>query len=229
MDKSIPSCEQAVADIRDGSTVMLGGFGAAGLALNLVHALIAKGARGLTVIANAIPEFFELVQARRISKVITSAVMLPKSAFPVNPFKEQYLAGEIELELLPEGTLPERIRAAGVGIAGFYSPVGVGTFVEKGKETKLINGKKYILEMPLHADFALIKGYKGDRFGNLVYRKTARNINPIMAMAAKVTIAEVEEIVEVGQLDPELIITPGIFVDRVVQAKKLARELTIKY
>jgi 3-oxoadipate CoA-transferase alpha subunit len=229
MNKIVPSVEQAVADIPDGATIMIGGFGAAGLPLNLTRALIAKGTKDLTVICNAITEFFELVEAKRVKKAITSYVGIPRSIMPVNPLEEQYRAGEVELELVPEGTLAERIRAAGVGLAGFYTPVGVGTPVEQGKETKVFNGKKYILETALHADFALTKGYHGDRFGNLIYRKVARNQNPIMAMASNVTIAEVEEIVEVGQLDPDIIVTPGIFVDRVVQAKKVTREFVIHY
>jgi 3-oxoadipate CoA-transferase alpha subunit len=229
MNKIVPSVEQAVADIPDGATIMIGGFGAAGLPLNLTRALIAKGTKNLTVICNAITEFFELVQAKRIKKAITSYVGIPRSIMPVNPFEEQYRAGEVELELVPEGTLVERIRAAGVGIAGFYTPTGVGTPVDQGKEMKIFNGRKYILETALHADFALTKGYQGDRFGNLIYRKVARNQNPIMAMAGNVTIAEVEEIVEVGQLDPDIIVTPGIFVDRVVQAKKVTREFVIHY
>ena len=159
MDKTVPSLEQAVADITDGSSIMIGGFGAAGLPLNLIQALIAQGTKELTVISNAITEFFDLVQAKRIKKAITSYVGLPRSIMPVNPFEEQYLAGEVELELVPEGTLVEKIRAAGVGIAAFYTAVGVNTFVEEGKETKVINGKKYILETALGADFAL-----GDSF-----------------------------------------------------------------
>jgi 3-oxoadipate CoA-transferase alpha subunit len=229
MNKIVPSIEKAVADIPDGATIMIGGFGAAGLPLNLTRALIAKDSKNLTVICNAITEFFELVEAKRVKKAITSYVGIPRSIMPINPFEEQYRSGEVELELVPEGTLVERVRAAGVGMAGFYTPVGVGTSVEQGKETKTFNGRKYILETALHADFALIKGYKGDRFGNLIYRKVARNTNPIMAMAAKVTITEVEEIVEIGQLDPEVIITPGIFVDRVAQAKKVTREFAIHY
>jgi 3-oxoadipate CoA-transferase alpha subunit len=229
MDKRIKTAEEAVADIPDGATIMIGGFGAAGLPLNLVQALVAQGANDLTVISNAITEFLDLAQAKRIKKAITSYVGLPRSIMPVNPFEVQYEAGEVELELLPEGTLPERIRAAGAGIAGFYTTVGVDTFVEKGKETKIIDGKKYLFEKALSADFALVKGFKGDKFGNLIYRKAARNQNPIIAMAAKVTIAEVEEIVEVGQLDPEIIVTPGIFIDRIVQVPKKTREFKIRY
>ena len=229
MDKTVPSLEQAVAGIIDGASIMIGGFGAAGLPLNLIHALIAQGTKELTVISNSITEFLDLIQAKRIKRVITSYLGLPRSIMPVNPFEEQYLAGEVELELVPEGILAERIRAAGVGIAALYSPVGINTFIEEGKEAKIINGKKYILETALGADFALVKGYKGDRFGNLIYRKSARNNNPIIAMAANITIAEVEEIVEVGQLDPEIVVTPGIFIDRIVQAEKRTREFKITY
>lgn len=229
MNKVVPTVEQAVADIGDGATIMIGGFGATGLPLNLTRALVSNGTKNLTVICNAITEFLELVEARLVKRVITSYVGIPRSIMPVNPLEEQYKAGEVELELLPEGTISERIRAAGMGIAAFYTPVGVDTMVEEGKETRWFEGKKYILETALRADFALIKGYKGDRYGNLIYRKTARNTNPVIATAAKVTIAEVEEIVEVGQLDPEVIVTPGIFVDRVVQVKKATRPFKIHY
>ncbi len=227
MNKIVSSLEQAVVDIPDGATIMVGGFGGAGLPLNLVHTLIAKGAKDFIVICNAFTECWELVEAKRVKKVISSYLVLPQKRDRPNPIQEQYAAGQLEFELMPEGTLPERIRAAGVGIAAFYTSVGIGTFVEQGKETKIFDDKKYILEMALSADFALIKGFKGDRFGNLIYRKTARNINPIMAMAAKTIIAEVDEIVEVGELDPEAIVTPGIFVDRVVQAKKMVRDFKI--
>ena len=229
MNKIVSSLQEAVADIPDGASIMIGGFGAAGLPLNLTRAVIARGIKDLTVISNAITEFYEFAEAKRIKKAITSYVGIPRSIMPVNPFEEQYNAGEVELELVPEGTLVERIRSAGVGLAGFYSPVGVGTSIEEGKESKIFNGRKYILETALDADFALIRGYKADPFGNLVYRKVARNDNPIMAMAARVTIAEVEDIVEVGELDPEVIITPGIFIDRIVQAKRITREFTIHF
>ena len=229
MDKQVTSVQEAVADIKDGATIMLGGFGAAGVPFNLIFALIEQGSKNLTIICNGITEFLDLVVAKRIKKVVTSYAALPKSIMPVNPFEEQYIAGEVELELVPEGTLPERIRAAGVGLGGFYTKVGVGTFVEKGKESKIIDGKKYIYETPLRADFALVKGYLGDRYGNLIYRKAARNQNPIIAMAGHTTIAEVEKIVDVGQLDPEAIVTPGIFVDRIVQVPKRTGAFKIKF
>ena len=229
MNKIVPSIEQAVADIPDDAVIMIGGFGAAGLPLNLTRALVAKGPKNLTVICNAITEFLELVQARLVKKAVTSYVGIPRSIMPINPFEEQYQAGEVELELVPEGTLIERIRSGGVGIAGFYTQVGVDTLVEKGKESKMFNSKKYILETALRADFALVKGYKADRFGNMIHRKTARNSNPIVAMAADVTIAEAEEIVEVVQLDPEAVVTPGIFFNRVVKAEKKTRDFVIHY
>jgi 3-oxoadipate CoA-transferase alpha subunit len=221
MDKQIRKLSEAVEDVPDGATIMIGGFAGVGLPLNLVRALVSRQVRDLSVISNAATEIAELAEAGCISKAITTFVTIPKSRMPYNAFEEQCLIGQIELEMIPQGVLPERIRAAGVGIAGFYSPVGIGTFVENGKETKVISGKKYILESALSADYALIKAYKGDKFGNLTYNKSARNINPVMAMAAKTTIAEVEEIVDVGELNPEVIVTPGIFVDRIVQAEKL--------
>lgn len=230
MNKVITTIEEAIADIHDGATIMIGGFGAAGLPLNLTRALVKKGVKDITVISNAITEFYELAEAKMIKKAISSYVGIPKSIMPVNPFEEQYLAGEVELELVPQGTLNERIRAGGVGLGGFYSPVGVGTVVEEGKETKIFeDGRKYILEKALKADFALVKGFKGDRFGNLIYRKVARNNNPLMAMAAKTTIAEVDEVLEVGELDPEHIVSPGIYIDHLVQIKKITREFVINY
>lgn len=226
MDKTT-SLEKAVADIPDGASIMIGGFCAAGLPLNLVTALIARGARNLTLIANSSFELLELVEARTARKLITTYARIPREMVPVNPIEQQVLASELELEQVPQGTFVERIRAAGAGLGGIYINVGVGTFIEEGKESKIINDKKYLLEKPLYADYALVRGFKGDKFGNLVYRKTSRNINPMIAMAAKTTIAEVETIVEVGQLDPEHIVTPGIFVDRIVQVDKKVRAVHI--
>jgi 3-oxoadipate CoA-transferase alpha subunit len=217
IDKTCDSLERAVADVHDGATVMIGGFGNAGMPAQLIDALIAQGARDLTIVnnnaGNGDTGLAALLAAKRVRKIICS---FPRQS-DSHHFDALYRAGEIELELTPQGNLAERIRAAGAGIGGFFSPTGYGTLLAEGKETRLIDGRHYVLESPIHADFALIKAHRGDRWGNLVYRKTARNFGPIMAMAAKVAIAQVAEIVELGQLDPEHIVTPGIFVQRVVK------------
>jgi 3-oxoadipate CoA-transferase alpha subunit len=217
IDKTLASLEHAVADIHDGATVMIGGFGNAGMPSALIDALIAQGARELTIVnnnaGNGETGLAALIKARRVRKIICS---FPRQA-DSHHFDALYRAGEIELELTPQGNLAERIRAAGAGIGGFFSPTGYGTLLAEGKETRLIDGRHYVLESPIHADFALIKALQGDRWGNLVYRKTARNFGPIMAMAAKTTIAQVRQVVALGELDPETIITPGIFVQRVVK------------
>ncbi|GGY59759.1 3-oxoacid CoA-transferase subunit A [Pseudoduganella albidiflava] len=217
IDKTIETMAQAVASIHDGATVMIGGFGNAGMPAALIDALIEQGARDLTIVnnnaGNGETGLAALLKAKRVRKIICS---FPRQA-DSQVFDALYRAGEIELELTPQGNLAERIRAAGAGIGGFFSPTGYGTLLAEGKETRTINGKHYVLESPIHADFALIKALHGDRWGNLVYRKTARNFGPIMATAAKVTIAQVTRIVELGELDPEHIVTPGIFVQRVVQ------------
>jgi 3-oxoadipate CoA-transferase alpha subunit len=216
INKISPSLEAAVADIHDGATVMIGGFGNAGMPAALIDALIAHGARELTIVnnnaGNGDTGLAKLIKEKRVKKVICS---FPRQSDSWH-FDAAFRAGEIELELTPQGNLAERIRAAGAGIGGFFTPTGYGTQLAEGKETRLINGRNYVLESPIHADFALIKALKGDRWGNLVYRKTARNFGPIMAMAAKCAIAQVTEIVELGELDPETIVTPGIFVQRVV-------------
>ena len=217
IDKTFETLERAVADIHDGATVMIGGFGNAGMPSALIDALIAQGARELTIVnnnaGNGETGLAALLKARRVRKIICS---FPRQADSQH-FDALYRAGEIELELTPQGNLAERIRAAGAGIGGFFTPTGYGTQLAEGKETRLINGRHYVLEAPIHADFALIKALRGDRWGNLVYRKTARNFGPIMAMAAKVAIAQVAQVVALGELDPEHIVTPGIFVQRVVQ------------
>ncbi|MYM24277.1 3-oxoacid CoA-transferase subunit A [Duganella sp. FT135W] len=217
IDKTFESLERAVADIHDGATVMIGGFGNAGMPSALIDALIAQGAKELTIVnnnaGNGETGLAALLKAKRVRKIICS---FPRQA-DSHHFDALYRAGEIELELTPQGNLAERIRAAGAGIGGFFTPTGYGTLLAEGKETRLINGRHYVLESPIHADFALIKALKGDRWGNLVYRKTARNFGPIMAMAAKVTIAQVQDVVALGELDPEVIVTPGIFVQRVVK------------
>ena len=217
IDKTFESLERAVADIHDGATVMIGGFGNAGMPSALIDALIAQGARELTIVnnnaGNGETGLAALLKAKRVRKIICS---FPRQA-DSHHFDALYRAGEIELELTPQGNLAERIRAAGAGIGGFFTPTGYGTLLAEGKETRLIDGRHYVLESPIHADFALIKALQGDRWGNLVYRKTARNFGPIMAMAAKVAIAQVRKVVPLGELDPEVIVTPGIFVQRVVQ------------
>ena len=217
IDKTVPGLAQAVAGIHDGATVMIGGFGNAGMPKALIDALIEQGARGLTIVnnnaGNGDTGLAALLAAGRVRKIICS---FPRQA-DSHVFDALYRAGKIELELTPQGNLAERIRAAGAGIGGFFSPTGYGTLLAEDKETRVIDGKHYVLESPIHADFALIKALKGDRWGNLVYRKAARNFGPIMAMAAKCAIAQVDTIVPLGALDPEVIITPGIFVQRVVQ------------
>ncbi|KQQ96935.1 3-oxoacid CoA-transferase subunit A [Massilia sp. Leaf139] len=217
IDKTYESLQRAVADVPDGATVMIGGFGNAGMPSQLIDALIEQGARELTIVnnnaGNGDSGLAALLAAKRVRKIICSFPRQTDS----HHFDALYRAGEIELELTPQGNLAERIRAAGAGIGGFFTPTGYGTLLAEGKETRLIDGRHYVLESPIHADYALIKALKGDRWGNLVYRKTARNFGPIMAMAAKVAIAQVAEIVPLGELDPENIVTPGIFVQRVVK------------
>jgi 3-oxoadipate CoA-transferase, alpha subunit len=217
IDKIATSAEQAVADVHDGATVMIGGFGTAGMPSQLIDALIAQGARDLTIVNNNAGNgdvgLAALLKTKRVRKIICSFPRQTDS----HVFDALYRAGEIELELVPQGNLAERIRAAGAGIGAFFTPTGYGTLLAEGKETRTIDGRHYVLEHPIRADVALIKAELGDRWGNLVYRKTARNFGPIMASAARCTIAQVRKVVALGALDPENIITPGIFVHRVVQ------------
>lgn len=217
IDKIVSGLAQAVAGIQDGATVMIGGFGNAGMPSALIDALIAQGATELTLVnnnaGNGDTGLAALLAAGRVKKVICSYPRQVDS----HVFDRLYRSGQVELELAPQGNLAERIRAAGAGIGGFFTPTGYGTLLAEGKETRVIDGRHYVLESPIHADFALIKAHQGDRWGNLVYRKAARNFGPIMAMAAKCTIAQVDEVVPLGALDPEVIVTPGIFVQRVVQ------------
>lgn len=227
LNKISPEPQAALADVFDGATILVGGFGGAGLPYELVHALIDQGAKELTIVNNnsgtGVDGLAALVNAGRVRKMICS---FPKAANPKqdpNIFFRWYKAGKVELELVPQGTIVERLRAAGAGIGGFYSPTGVGTVLAKDKEVRSIQGRDYVLEHPLRGDFALVKALKSDRWGNLVYRKAARNFNPVMAMAAKVTIAQVSETVELGELDPEHIVTPGIFVQRVVRIQPAVR------
>jgi len=223
ISKIVASTAAAVADISDGATVMVGGFGTAGMPSELVDALIAQGAKELTIVSNNAGNgdtgLAALLKAKRVRKVICS---FPRQTDSWH-FDALYRAGEIQLELVPQGNLAERIRAAGAGIGAFYTPTGFGTQLATGKETRRIDGRDYVLEYPIHADFALIKALRGDRWGNLVYRKTARNFGPIMASAAKCTIAQVREIVNLGDLDPEAVVTPGIFVQRLVEIPTAAR------
>src|SRR5436309_5238155 len=196
---------------------MMGGFGLCGIPENLIRALHARGTKGLTVISNnaGVDEFGigMLLRTRQVQKMVSTYVGENKE------FERQFLSGELEVELVPQGTFAERIRAGGAGIGGFFTPTGYGTLAGEGKETRVIGGKPYVLEPPLRADFAFVKAWKGDRVGNLVYRRTARNFNPVMATAARVTIAEVEELVEPGQIDPDYVITPGIFVKHIVRGR----------
>jgi 3-oxoadipate CoA-transferase alpha subunit len=221
IDKIRASAAEALSDVRDGATVMIGGFGTAGLPNELIDALLERGARELTIVnnnaGNGETGLAALLAAGRVRKMICS---FPRQADSWH-FDKLYRAGQIELELVPQGNLAERIRAAGAGIGGFFTPTGYGTELEKGKESREIDGRMYVLESPIHADYALIKAERGDRWGNLTYRMTARNFGPVMAMAAKVTVATVHEIVDLGALDPESVVTPGIFVQRVVQVPRV--------
>jgi 3-oxoacid CoA-transferase subunit A len=221
MNKLVESADAAVADVKDGATLMVGGFGLCGNPENLILALHRKGVRDLTIISNNCGTtelgLGVLLQARQIRKIVASYVGENKE------FERQYLSGELEVELVPQGTLAERIRAGGAGIGGFYTATGVGTQVAEGKETRTLSGREYLLELPLHADFALVRAWKGDTWGNLVYRKTTRNFQPMMAAAAKITIAEVEHLVDPGDLDPDQVHTPSIYVKRVLKGEHYER------
>ena len=220
INKIVSTVEEAVGGIDDGATVMIGGFGPAGQPAELVDALIAQGAKDLTIVnnnaGNGEAGIAALFKAGRVRKLICSYPRQVDS----HHFQEAYRTGKVELEIVPQGTLSERMRAAGAGIAAFFTPTGHGTDLAKGKETRVIGGKGYVLEHALHGDVALVKAERGDRWGNLVYRKSARNYGPTMSSAAKLTIAQVYEIVELGGLDPECIVTPGIFVTRVVKVPR---------
>ena len=215
MNKVLASAAEAVERIPDGATIMMGGFGLCGIPETLIAALRERGTTGLTVISNnaGVDDFGVgvLLRARQVRKMVATYVGENKE------FERQFLSGELEVELVPQGTFAERIRAGGAGIGGFFTPTGYGTLVADGKEARVIDGKPYVLEQPLKADFAFVKAWRGDRAGNLVYRKTARNFNPVMATAAAVTIAEVEHLVEPGEIDPDHVVTPGIFVQHILQ------------
>ena len=223
IDKTVESCAAAVADVRDGATLLIGGFGTAGLPDELVAALLAQGARELTVVnnnaGNGDTGLAALIAAGRVRKIVCS---FPRQSDSWH-FDREYRAGRLELELVPQGNLAERLRAAGAGIGGFFTPTGAGTELAQGKETRMLDGRLQVLETPIHGDFAFIKAECGDRWGNLTYRMTARNFGPVMATAARCTIATVHELVPLGALDPETIVTPGIFVQQVV---KIARAAT---
>jgi 3-oxoacid CoA-transferase A subunit len=228
MNKVLPNAAAAVALIPDGARIFVGGFGLCGIPENLIAALRDRGTSGLTLISNnAGVDGFGLgllLESRQVRRMISTYVGENKE------FERQLLSGELEVELIPQGTFAERIRAAGAGIGAFFTPTGYGTLTAENKETRVIDGKAYVLEPPLYADFALIKAWKGDRVGNLVYRRTARNFNPVMATAARVTIAEVEQLVEPGQIDPDHVVTPGIFVKHLFQGggyeKRIERRTT---
>jgi len=223
IDKTVPGVAEAVAGIPDGATVMIGGFGTAGQPAELIDALIEQGARELTIVNNNAGNgeigLAALLKAGRVRKIICSFPRQSDSFV----FDALYRAGKIELELVPQGNLAARIQAAGAGLGGIFTPTGFGTLLAEGKETRHIDGRDYVFELPIHADYALIKAEAGDRWGNLVYRKTARNFGPIMATAAKCTVAQVNRVVELGALDPENIVTQGIFVKRVVQVASQIR------
>jgi len=223
IDKIVASAEAALADIPDGATILLGGFGNAGMPSELIDALIAQGAKDLTIVnnnaGNADAGLAALLAAKRVRRILCS---FPRQSDSWH-FDRLYRAGEIELELVPQGTLAERIRAGGAGIGAFYTPTAFGTRLAEGKETRRIGERDYVLEYPIRGDYALIKADRADRWGNLVYRKTARNFGPIMAAAAACTVAQVREIVELGALDPEVIVTPGIFVQRVVRLEAMRK------
>ena len=224
IDKIVATAEAALADVPDGATVMIGGFGNAGMPSLLIDALIAQGARNLTIVnnnaGNGDTGLAALLKAKRVRKILCS---FPRQADSWH-FDALYKAGELELELVPQGTLAERIRAAGAGIGGFYTPTAFGTKLAEGKETRRFGERGYVLELPIHADYALIKAERADRWGNLTYRMSARNFAPIMAAAAKCTVVQARGTVELGQIDPEHVITPGIFVKRVVRMPAAGRK-----
>jgi 3-oxoadipate CoA-transferase alpha subunit len=224
INKVVASPEAALADIPDGATIMIGGFGNAGMPAALIDALIAQGARNLTVVnnnaGNGDAGLAALIGAKRVRKILCS---FPRQADSWH-FDKAYHAREIELELVPQGTLAERIRAAGAGVGAFFTPTAYGTKLAEGKETRRIGDRDYVLEYPIHADYALIKADRADRWGNLAYRMTARNFAPIMAAAAKCTVVQVREIVELGGIDPEVVVTPGIFIKRVVKVAATLRK-----
>ena len=223
MNKVVKNAQEAIEGIKDNMTLMLGGFGLCGIPENCIAALVHAGVKGLTCISNnaGVDDFGLglLLQKRQIKKMISSYVG------ENDEFERQMLSGELEVDLIPQGSLAERCRAGGAGIPAFFTPAGYGTEVADGKEVRFFNGKPHILEQALYADFAIVKAWKGDRFGNLIYKGTARNFNPVMAMAGTITIAEVEELVEPGDLDPNFVHTPGVFVQRIFQGKEYEKRI----
>ncbi len=223
MNKVYKNAHDAIIDVENNNTIMLGGFGLCGIPENLIQALVKKGSKNLTCISNnaGVDDFGIglLLKTRQVKKMISSYVG------ENSEFERQLLNGELEVDLIPQGTLAERCRAAGAGIPAFYTPAGVGTEIAKGKEIKIFNGKEYILELAFKSDFAFIKAWKGDALGNLIYKGTARNFNPMMAAAGKITIVEVEELVPVGSLDPNIIHTPSIYVDRIFEGKNYEKRI----
>jgi 3-oxoacid CoA-transferase subunit A len=223
MNKVLPSAEAAVAMVPDGASILMGGFGLCGIPENLIQALRARGTRDLTIISNnaGVDDFGIgiLLRSHQVRKMISTYVGENKE------FERQYLSGELQVELVPQGTFSERIRAGGAGIGGFFTPTAYGTIVAEGKETRLIDGKHYVLESPIRADFAFVRAWKGDPVGNLVYRRTARNFNPVMATAGRITIAEVEHLVDTGSIDPDHVVTPGIFVNHIFQGANYEKRI----
>jgi 3-oxoacid CoA-transferase subunit A len=221
INKVVSSADEAVRDVADGATLVVGGFGLCGIPENLIAALVRRGARGLTVVSNncGVDDWGLglLLQTRQIRKMVSSYV--GENA----EFERQFLSGELEVELVPQGTLAERMRAGGAGIPAFYTPAGVGTLAAEGKETRVLDGREYVMERGIVGDFSFVAAWKGDRLGNLLYRKAARNFNPMAITAGRVAVAEVEELVEVGELDPECVHTPGIYVHRLVVAPREKR------
>lgn len=224
IDKIVETTREAIQEIPDGATVLISGFGEAGSPTELIHALIDANVRDLVVVNNNAGNghvgLAALIEHKRVRKVICS---FPRSTNS-EVFNDAYRRGQIELEVVPQGTLAERLRSAGAGVPAFYTPTGVGTVVAEGKETREFEGKMYVLEEALHGDFALVKAARADRVGNLTYNKTARNFGPVMCAAARTTIVQVTEVVEAGEIDPETVVTPGIFVNRIVQVRNPVRE-----
>ena len=223
INKAVESMQAAVADLHDGASIMISGFGEAGVPAELIEAVVAHGATDLTIISNNAGSgeigIAALIKENRVRKVICSYPKMSAS----HHFETRYRAGELELELVPQGNLAARIQAAGSGLGAVFTPTGYGTLLAEGKETREIDGRNYVLEYPIHADFALVKAHAGDRWGNLVYRKAARNFGPIMAMAARQTIVQVAELLPLGSIDPETVVTPGIFVNKIVVSGASAR------
>ncbi|HZN02196.1 MAG TPA: CoA transferase subunit A [Candidatus Polarisedimenticolia bacterium] len=223
MNKVVRSADEAIADLRDGASIMMGGFGVCGIPEHLIAALVRRGTRDLTVMSNnaGVSDFGIglLLQSRQVRKMIATYVGENEL------FERQFLSGELEVELVPQGTFAERIRAGGAGIPAFFTPTGYGTKAAEGKETREFDGRHFVMERALHADYAFVKAWKGDRLGNLVYRRTTRNFNPMMATAGRITIAEVEQLVEPGALDPDQVHTPGIFVQRLFQGSAYEKRI----